>query len=42
MRAADEHVRLLLERTEQNAREQLSRTHGTIRGLRPAERSERS
>ena len=35
MRLADDHVRNLLERTEQSAREQLSRTHGAIRGLRP-------
>jgi hypothetical protein len=37
MRLADDHVRNLLERTEQNAREQLMRTHGTIRGLSRAE-----
>jgi hydrogenase maturation protease len=36
MRLADDHVRNLLERTEQSAREQLSRTHGVIRSLRPA------
>jgi len=30
---ADERTRKLLERTEQSAREQLMRTHGTIRGL---------
>ena len=35
MRLADDHVRNLLERTEQSAREQLMKTHGTIRGLRP-------
>ncbi len=35
MRLADDHVRNLLERTEQSARQQLSRTHGTIRSLRP-------
>ncbi len=35
MRFADEHARNLLERTEQNAREQLMRTHGTIRSMRP-------
>lgn len=35
MRLADDHVRNLLERTEQSAREQLSRTHGAIRSLRP-------
>lgn len=34
MRAADEPVRHLLERTEATAREQLMRTHGTIRELR--------
>ncbi len=34
MRQADEHVRSLLERTEASAREQLLRTHGTLRGLR--------
>jgi hydrogenase maturation protease len=36
MRLTDDHVRNLLERTEQSAREQLSRTHGAIRSLRPA------
>jgi hypothetical protein len=36
MRLADKPVRNLLERTEQSAREQLMRTHGTIRGLRPS------
>jgi len=35
MRFADERARYLLDRTEQNAREQLMRTHGTIRGMRP-------
>jgi hydrogenase maturation protease len=35
MRFADERVRDLLQRTEQSAREQLTRTHGTIRSLRP-------
>jgi hydrogenase maturation protease len=35
MRLTDNHVRDLLERTEQSAREQLSKTHGTIRMLRP-------
>jgi len=34
MRSADEHGRELLERTEQSAREQLTRTHGAIRSLR--------
>jgi hypothetical protein len=35
MRGGDERVRELLERTERNAREQLMRTHGAIRSLRP-------
>lgn len=35
MRRADDRVRNLLERTEQSAREQLTRTHGAIRSLRP-------
>ncbi len=35
MRNSDTHVRELLERTEATAREQLARTHGTVRGLRP-------
>ena len=35
MRFADERVRNLLQRTEQSACEQLTRTHGTIRSLRP-------
>jgi len=35
MRMGDNHVRNLLQRTEANAREQLMRTHGTIRSLRP-------
>ena len=35
MQAADDHVRNLLQRTEQSAREQLARTHGAIRSLRP-------
>jgi hypothetical protein len=35
MRSAGDRVRALLERTEQTAREQLIKTHGTIRGLRP-------
>jgi len=34
MRGTDDRVRSLLERTEQTAREQLTRTHGTIRSLR--------
>jgi hypothetical protein len=36
MRSADDRVRSLLERTQQSAREQLMRTHGTIRSMRPA------
>jgi hypothetical protein len=35
MKSAGEHARRLLERTEQSAREQLMRTHGAIRSLRP-------
>ena len=35
MQAADDHVRDLLLRTEQSAREQLARTHGAIRSMRP-------
>lgn len=35
MRHADDRVRKLLERTEQSAREQLTKTHGAIRSLRP-------
>ena len=34
---ANDHVRSLLQRTEASAREQLMRTHGTIRSLRPAD-----
>lgn len=34
MRAADDLARNLLQRTEESAREQLARTHGTIRGMR--------
>ena len=37
MRNAGDHVRQLLERTEASAREQLMRTHGTIRSLRPVD-----
>lgn len=37
MRLADERVRNLLERTEQNAREQLARTHGALRGATSGE-----
>jgi len=33
---ADERMRSLLERTEQTVREQLARTHGTMRNPRPA------
>jgi hypothetical protein len=36
MLTADDRVRNLLQRTEASAREQLARTHGTIRGMRPA------
>ena len=36
MRSGDDRVRNLLQRTEQSAREQLTKTHGTIRSLRPA------
>jgi hydrogenase maturation protease len=36
MRGSDDRVRDLLQRTEETAREQLMRTHGTIRGLRPS------
>jgi hypothetical protein len=35
MRCADDHVRSLLQRTEETAREQLARTHGAIRSMRP-------
>lgn len=35
MRSAGEHTRNLLERTERSAREQLIKTHGAIRSLRP-------
>jgi len=37
MRSADDRVRNLLQRTEASAREQLMRTHGTIRGIRPVD-----
>lgn len=33
MRLADDHVRKLLQRTEESAREQLMRTHGTLRSM---------
>jgi hypothetical protein len=36
MRLADDRARTLLERTERNAREQLVRTHGIMRSVRPA------
>lgn len=36
VRGSDDRVRDLLQRTEKTAREQLMRTHGTIRGLRPS------
>jgi hydrogenase maturation protease len=36
MREADDHARSLLQRTEECAREQLARTHGAIRSMRPA------
>jgi hydrogenase maturation protease len=35
MRCADDHARDLLQRTEESAREQLRRTHGMVRSLRP-------
>jgi hydrogenase maturation protease len=35
VRQGDEHARMLLERTEQSTHEQLARTHGVIRNLRP-------
>jgi hypothetical protein len=35
MSSADARTRALLERTEQTAREQLARTHGAIRSMRP-------
>jgi hypothetical protein len=35
MRTSDDRVRELLERTERTAREQLARTHGAVRSLRP-------
>jgi hypothetical protein len=37
MRQSEDRVRDLLQRTEQSAREQLMRTHGTIRSSRPVE-----
>ena len=41
MSGGDDRVRALLQRTEQGAREQLRRTHGAIRGLRPLEENSR-
>jgi hydrogenase maturation protease len=41
VRNSDERVRDLLQRTEETAREQLMRTHGTIRGLRPTTPSQK-
>jgi hypothetical protein len=35
MRTGDDRVRSLLQRTEESAREQLMKTHGTIRSMRP-------
>jgi hypothetical protein len=40
MRLAGEHARNLLQRTEETAREQLRRTHGAIRSLRPVRESD--
>ncbi len=37
MRSSDDRLRELLERTETTAREQLRRTHGAVRSLRPIE-----
>jgi hydrogenase maturation protease len=39
MRLAGGHGRDLLQRTEESAREQLTRTHGTIRSLRPVSKN---
>ena len=39
MRLAGGHGRDLLQRTEETAREQLTRTHGTIRSLRPVSKN---
>jgi signal transduction histidine kinase len=36
VRNVDDRIRELLERTEQTAREQLARTHGAIRSMRPS------
>ena len=35
MRSGDDRVRRLLQRTEENSRDQLTKTHGTIRSIRP-------
>lgn len=40
MRSADERTRELLERTEQTAREQLMRTHGIVRSMKPVSENE--
>ena len=40
MRSAGEHTRSLLERTEKSAREQLIKTHGVIRSLRPMSKND--
>jgi hypothetical protein len=36
IRVGDDRVRSLLQRTEESAREQLTKTHGAIRSMRPA------
>jgi hypothetical protein len=36
MRSGDNRVRRRLQRTEESEREQLTKSHGTIRGMRPA------
>jgi hydrogenase maturation protease len=36
IRSGDARIRTLLQRTEDSAREQLTKTHGIIRGMRPA------
>ena len=38
IRTGDDRVRGLLQRTEESAREQLLKTHGTIRSMRPSSR----
>jgi hypothetical protein len=40
IRQADDHARNLLQRTEESAREQLARTHGAIRSMRPVSEKE--